>query len=527
MLVPYMVNGRLRVTDVAWDASGREMAWFAEDEVRKAEVLRCRDYYEGRQWDAANEAVAQTLGVDLTRERLPEHHRLHAYSVHIQESVDFIADMLTSGYFMVADDTEVQEVLDRAMDATEALTGGDDDEELNVEPLVRDALIAGDQPYEVRWDPFEETCWLEFWDAEQVTFVNPSGMYVSRVVRTEVIWVTDEAGQDVQVRERVEYEVMVNGEHGHDECRRAVFYDDDDAPRETSWLGVPFIPWGLLRGHRKSVRQLRGESMVTTRAMDAADRFDANEQTAYLIARYNSHGNLVVVGDAAAIELRTEGAVQKDVADVLTFPGGTSATAIALPTDPRMIEHQRATLSDALYQCFGLVRVEPDTMRGLGSVSGYALEILNRKTEGTFRRIRRQWKKDWRTLCSMILDVTAFKRGATLEEEAAMLTDQGITATVSPPEWWDIEPLVAFPNRGIDIRMGTGYVVEEVSVRDDFTANLYSRREALRQRGKTEQEIDDIEAELAEEQPNETGRFSGTEAPAVGTQAARISTGRA
>jgi hypothetical protein len=503
MLVPYFVNGRVRIANVPSNASAREREWIAQEESRIQVVARCRMYYDGTQYDEANLATAKTLfGDNASVIRLPEHDRLHAYSVQIQESVDFIADQLTEGFAVNADDQQVQDVVDEVLNAAELLSSGEEeDREYVVEPLVRECLKVGDVAVELRWDPINEVVFPVFWDSEQVQFVNPTGTVVDRVVRTELVWVFKD-GHDVQVRERVEFSVDVNPAHGVEEAVKRTYWDEGEGPRSEEWLGLPFIPWILLRAHRESLRALRGASLVSTKVMDNADRYDAVEQQAYLIARFNSHGNLAVVGDAASLTLKTEGQIQKDVADVLTFPGGTGIVPITLPTDPAMIEHQRKVTSDAIYQGFGLVRVEPDTIQGLGSISGYALEILNRKTEGTFRRVRRQFRNDFLRFCGMVLDITAYKREAEIVA-APFAEDLGPDTFLPVEAFWDVDPDAVFPNRKMEIRMGSGYVVDDVGIRDDYTANLISRQEALRQRGYDDTDIDKIEQEIKDAAPVE------------------------
>lgn len=245
--------------------------------------------------------------------------------------------------------------------------------------------------------------------------------------------------------------------------------------------------------------------------MDTADRYNAVEQTGFLIARYNSHSNVAVIGDAASLKLESDGRVSKDIADVLTFPGGTALEVLTLPTSPEMIEHQREVLSQALHSVFGVTRVEPSTMQGLGQVSGYALEILNQKSEATFGRVARNWRKDWYGLVDLVLDVTAWKRDA-----ADVLVDEatGVVAPYDPEaeevdavpdgwdvltRWWEVDPEMVFPDRKIAIRLGSGYIVDDVKVRDDFVAQLISREEALRKRGYDNRQIKMVIEELDEE----------------------------
>jgi hypothetical protein len=151
-------------------------------------------------------------------------------------------------------------------------------------------------------------------------------------------------------------------------------------------------------------------------------------------------------------------------------------------------------------------------VQNIGAVSGYALEILNRKTEGTFRRVRRNWIKDVKTLCSLILDVTAYKRDATavlLDPETLLTVPfdvEDVTfvipeGTIPMVAFWDVDPTVVFPNRVVEVTMGSGYIVDDVMLRDDYVAGLISRHQALARRGWSPEEIKANEDEIEQEKP--------------------------
>lgn len=523
--LPLTVNGQTRLVSIPVDDRGKEMARRAEEMARRVEVAKRRLYYAGEQYAQENADAMTALHLDALRERLPEHRRKHAYSTQIQESVDFLADRIGEGFDVIAQAPAVQDVIDGMVVATDLISAESEDGDVDfvTDDVLRESLVAGDTPVEVKWDPIEARAFLEFWEAETVDFVRDGTRKTRKVVRTEVVWRTDELGQQRQVRERHEYEMLLNPAFVMEACRR-MWWDDedseDDPPREVEWLGIGRLPWALLRCDSKSLRANRGESLITLQAMETADRYNAVEQVAWLIARYNSHANVAVIGDGASLKMESDGRVSKDVADVLTFPGGTALEVLSLPTDPQMIEHQRRVLSDALHAAFGLVRIEPDTVNGLGAVSGYALEILNQKTEGTFRRIRRYWRKDWISLLNLVLDVTAWKRetalglvdlqsGAVLPvaDEAALLPVAEDAVVLS--QWWLTDPQAVFPDRVIEIRMGSGYIVDDVKVRDDFVANLVSRRYALQVRGLDDGTIDEIEEQIKDAEPEvpETSAF--------------------
>lgn len=488
--------------------------WAAEQE-RVETVVRARAYYEGTQYDAINQQAADTLcGGDI--EALPEHERLHNYSTHVSESVDFVADQLSSGFAVKAKSAAVQAVIDDAAAATEALTSDDDDVAVTCDAVLREALLASDVPYEVKWDPFEETVYYEFWESEHVQFVNPFGSHVSAVIRRERRWVTDPddpQNKRKEVEERVEYRLHVN-DLGFKECRKDTYWDTDEEPRRKEWLGLPIIPWGLLRAARAGLREFRGKSFITTQVMDAVKRYNALEQYGFLVTRYNSHGSLVTIGDAASLQQQADQGVHRDVADVLRFPSGTQAFPLQLPTSTEMLEHQRRVLEEAIYKKFGLTRVEPETLETLGGVSGYALEILNRKSEATMSRVKRQWKKDWKALVNLTLDVYAYMDNAVIvipgadgeliEVDEDEIQSPDFEMDVLPTRaFWEVDPSEVFDDREIDVTMGTGYIVDDVAIRDDFTAKLISQQEALRKRGYADDEIKDIMEEQKESSPQE------------------------
>jgi hypothetical protein len=520
--MPAMRNGQREYVRVA--GRGITADRTREDEERRCRcIARNRGYYEGTQFDLRNEKHLNELkGQDPTVEVLPEHERLHAYSTQIAECVDFIANQLTDGFSFVADDEGVQKVIDAMVDATDVLKNGSD-EDIAFDDLMIEGAQAGDTPYETLWDPIDGTAYWNFWDAEAVEFDVPRGSYVQKVTarQVRVIEETRPDGTVVEkiVQERIEYDLEYTAtdleplprlaasegpakadvvEAPHRECRRRVFWDDQEQTDQLQWLGLPFIPWGVLRVDKRGLKGFRGDPLITRKAIDNADRYNANEQQAYLIARYNAHGNLAVVGDQAMLKLELDSRVNKDVADVIRFPGGTSLQVLALPTDPSMIEHTRKVTADAMYASFGLVRVEPDTLGGLGGVSGYALEILNRKSEGTFRRIRRVFKMDCLAMINQGLDVTAYRQGSVIEDDQLVQLfeenpemDVPAGLLVEQP-FWQIDPAQVFPKRDVEIRMGSGYIVDDVQIRDDYTAGLISQEEALRLRGYADDKIEEM-----------------------------------
>lgn len=509
-LTPLTVNGRVRLVQMESGVGSRRQWELREEEARRAAVQRRRRYYEGSQYDDENEQRQKDeMPGD---ERLPEHRRLHAYSTQIAEAVDFLSDQLAESFGIVPEDAEVEEVLTEGLKASPQFTGDDSEAEISVTDVVRDGMIAGDVPVFIRWDPVEQRVWPECWESEKVEFRFADQQRLERVERTEVRWVVNADGEEQEVVERVVYRLAVN-EFEELDCVVETFHDDDDAPRDRMWLSLPFIPWTLLRTNTKGLRQQRGESLITEQAIDTADRYNAVEQVGWLIARYNSHANLAAIGDATHLQARQEGHIEKDVADVLTFPGGTDVKSITLPTDTDMIEHQRTILADHLYGMFGLIRVDTETISNapMSGISGYALEILNRRTEGTFRRVRRMWRRDFRGMLDLMLDVFAYRDAQT----TAMVDDEGEPA----PNLADVDPQTRFPNRKVEVRLGTGYVVDVAELRKDFSGNVLSRRETLRQRGYGDEKINQIEREIAQEQ---SGPAEGTSVNGQGVPVGRL-----
>jgi hypothetical protein len=58
--------------------------------------------------------------------------------------------------------------------------------------------------------------------------------------------------------------------------------------------------------------------------------------------------------------------------------------------------------------------------------------------------------------------------------------------------FWEIDPDEVFPNRVVEIRMGSAFIVDDVAIRDDFTAKLIDQKTALKQRGYDDDEIKEI-----------------------------------
>ena len=474
----------------------RQESYDTAENARIRGVLARRLYYAGQQYDDENAIVEAAC-----RGRAPEHKRLHAYSTQIQECVDYLANRLGEGFQMKANASAVQAVVKVLTENTPALASLDEngDPEMVADDLIRDALIAGDVPVLVSWDGIENRPVWTFWESESVTFVMDTQDQPLAVIRSETVWEADLRGHDREVVEQTVYTLEPNPDTGVIEAVERVWVADETSPRRVAWLRIGRLPWALLRGDKKQIRSYRGEPLVTQQAMETADRYNAVEQTGYLISRYNSHSNVAVIGDAASLKLETDGRMSKDVADVISFPGGTSLQVLSLPTDTQMIEHQRDVLADALYANFGVTKSDPQTIQGMGQVSGYALEILNQKTAATYSRLARRLRRDLVDLLNLTLDVTAWKGG---------LGDDNSP----PPVWYAVIPENEFPDRKVALKLGKGDVVDDARIRDDFVAKLISREEALRQRGYDPDVIKKIVGELEsaepKQEPAETGAYA-------------------
>lgn len=543
---------------LAYGDNAREAEFRQAEMARIEDVRRARHYYAGTQFDEINEARAVALGMRSV-EHLPSHERLHAYSTQIQDSVDYIASQMGSSFQLQVGPKPEKPPIPKAKTPFEKperperpeappnptldlllaglrrspdLRGSDSAQDVSLVNNIREALIAMDTPCLILWDPIEQLAWPQFWDSEHVEFrfADRDRTVMEEARTTESVW-TSEPVTGQPVRKLLHQRWALDG---FGQCRITRWYDEDEpfaAPENT---GLPFIPWANLRARKKSTKSLRGESAITSQIRATADRFNANEQIAYLISRYNSHGNLAVIGDATNLKAQLDQRINKDVADILTFPGGTALEVIQLPTDTAMIEHQKNTLLAAMYDGFGLTRTDSEALGELTVVTGYALEILNRKTDGTFNQIKSRYVGDFKQMLNMMLDVTAYKR----TEEADLFDEDGLLSkvdvTAAPDEagfQFDllqmerliaIDPLAVFPpdQRDFDVSLGTGYVVDTVLLQTEYEKKLISRRRYLKERGYTEDEIDEIEDELDFEKPPEPEMGLG--AGAIGAAGAAI-----
>lgn len=540
-----------RMTPVPFD--GASVEWKSEEdylkaleEARRAAVQLRRAYYDGRQYDARNaqcrqdmldalggneeeKAVARAMA--FWDAQLPEHLRMHEYTTAIQESVDFVANRLADSARVVLESSDAQTVVDGALDSSPELAGSPDDDELVLSNVFREALKAGDTPVLVRWNGDDAgTCWPEFWDSEQVElrFADDQSTVVKAIVQ-QVDWRMlpgSSAGEPEPCVIRRVWEVLERATLAEVpvptleelalatadptaappdipdgvrlECAERVYWvkSDREVLLEVVWWGVPFLPWWPVRGDRKTLRATRGEALISDQTMKTADRYNAVQHTAWRIARYNSHSRIALTGDAMVVEGNQAKHIRGDVADVSTFPGATNATVLSLPTDPQMINQQTGELKAGLYASMGVTQTDQTSLEGLGGVTGYALEILDQKSDGTFSRVRLQLQRDLKRLVNLILDCHAYWSQAHLAKGQDDQTPAGQQAT----SYLQVDPASVFPKRGMEIRLGSGHIVDDARIRDDFVVKLISLQEALRQKGRDDDDIKKIVGELQEAQ---------------------------
>ena len=182
-----------------------ELYW---EERRVDEVRQRRKYYDGTQFDQKNQLRAEAL--QTTVDLLPEHEKLHAYSTQIPESVDFVASQMTESFQLESKDKAVGELILTALRRSPDLRSGDDDTNVSLTNVLRDALIAQDAPVHVRWDPVAGTAWPEFWDSENVQFHydEENRHLLRKVTIRQWVWDTLADGSEVKRQQRREWSLM-------------------------------------------------------------------------------------------------------------------------------------------------------------------------------------------------------------------------------------------------------------------------------------------------------------------------------
>ena len=456
----------------------------ADRQQRFSDYAKFWDYYEGNQYDDANNKKREELG-KKPNEKLEEHQRKHSYSGVIADGIDFITDQLMEAMSVDVEKESESKEQPETQVLFEAIWENSE-MDLVAPDLTREGLVSGDSYVKLSWDEVNETVKIIPYDAQMVNPVYSQDNY-TEIERVYISYSKLELinGIEEQVDYTEEY-VLVDNEGGYRECAVLKYRNDDENPYEINMLGVPFIPIIHIRTLRRRVRQSYGDSLVGKVCGDA-DRYNAICQLEFLIARYNSTGHLALFGDAANIK-GNELFLGGEVADFWAFENTVEAKEIMLPTDNKMIESQKDTIEKQVYRKMGLQKMDLEDIKGLGAPSGYSLEIINRKSEGVFRRIRKELTKSFIEIFDKSIDMTAYK-------------------TKGGEEWWKIDPLKIYVDRKVTFNFGSVFVVDAQQVRDDYTAGLISLKRALMLKGYSETEalemIDEIVAEKGKLMENE------------------------
>ncbi len=528
-----VIGGATRSVFVA--PTGDDQSLTASHQIRRVGVVQRRAYYHGQEYATLNEETWKALEAEITEGYLPEHHRRHHYADQVGDSIDFLADQVSGGMILRSDSAED--------DTREEVTAWIDElfrrsELTNREQeTVREILIAGDLLAYLVTDPSadpedgEPAVKVEFWEAESMEIdYAPDDWTTIEEIRLETV---EQRTLDGEVRLIIVVRrfnllptLQADGLFLNELTERVYELDimlaagetwDDNEPIATIRHHLPFFPFVHLHGEFQEMRSMWGKPAITELVMQTAARYNATAQLEFLAARYNATAKLAIIGDWASINLKDE-VIATDIGDVLTVPGGQQIESVFLQTDTGLLDQHAERLIDSIFRELGLQRLDGTKLKPFGEVSGYALEILNRQTDGTFRRIVNNLAEGYRDVIAMAFLIDVFARSRVLldqlpEEtidtaEAFDLIDE-LTLTVWAVEE-DEEGVERFPDgetfedkwsdTSIVADFGSAYIVDEVAVRDDFVSNMISRAEALRQKRYTEEEIEGIETEIGEEE---------------------------
>lgn len=464
----------------------------SQDEQDRSEAnlgyATCQQYYDGSQYDEENDAFAERAGYTARGLRVPEHLRKHAYSSHIQEAIDVISDMFAEGI-----------TFDGAYADQLNLWWEQSGMDSRVDDWFREGLVKGDVYAIPDYDPVTDRMAIDVWEADSTWPVYDRSDWRNLVRYYQYEQTVDSDGVEHDVKHvyvLLDTFLPMPGVSDTDlgdidtefppvqivkQLVEYVFVDDELKDVRPHNRGFFSLVHG--RGDtRHRLRSMFGDSMVTRKVRGTADRFNALGQLGFRVARQNSFSTIAVVGDSAALGAGArDETIAKDIADVLRFPGGTNVSTITLPTDPRMIEYQQRLLEKNMYREFGLTKIDLEDFGGLGTVSGYALEVLNRKERATYQRVRKNALTGLMDLANRQLDIHAIAKG-----------------TFNGQNWWEIDPQEVYPNReDIQIVLGTGDIVDAVSDRDDFAAGIVSREYVLRRKGLSKEDITQVVDEIA------------------------------
>lgn len=455
--------------------------------VRVKKYAKYWQYYEGKQYDKENRSVYATLGI-TTDKRLPEHERLHSYSGVIEEGIDFITDQLVENLAIeVRSDKEIEsgQPDDQAPPEQQIFLNiwEQSDMDLNAPDLTREALVSAESYILLRWDEAENLVRIIPYDALNVEPVYSQDNYkqMTRCTIYQNKYVQD---QNREVKFKEVYTLGQTSE-GYAECIYLKYNDIDEDPIESRLLNIPFIPIIHLIAIRKRVRESYGESLVE-RLIGDADRYNSVNHLEFMIARYNSISHMVVFGDETNIkpgQLNLGG----EASDFWAFPSSTDVKTVTLPTDVTMINNQKETIEKQMYRKMGLQRMDIADFKGMGAPSGYALEIINRKTDGIFLRIQKELSKGYIEVFDKTMDMQAIME--------------------SGRPWYAIDPKKIYPNRTIKYTFGSMFVSDKNEIRADYIAGLVSKRKSLMLMGYSETEA----LEIMDQQSDEQAEAAATE----------------
>jgi hypothetical protein len=265
---------------------------------------------------------------------------------------------------------------------------------------------------------------------------------------------------------------------GYAECIYLRYNDSDEDPIEVRLLNIPFIPIIHLVSIKKRVRESFGESLVE-RLIGDADRYNSVNGLEYQIARYNSISHLAIFGEDTARVKGENLNLGGEATDFWAFPASTDVKPVTLPADITMINSQKETIENHMYRKMGLQRMDIQDFKGIGAPSGYALEIINRKTDGVFTRIQKEMTKGYVEVFDKTMDMQAIME--------------------SGKPWYSIDPLKIYPNRTVEFTFGSLFVADKNEIRSDFVAGLVSQKKALSLMGYSETEALEIMDQCQEE----------------------------
>ena len=439
-------------------------------------------YYDGEQYDKENQEHREYLRLK-ENQRLPEEDRLHAYSGIIEDGVDFITDQLMEGMGIeVKTEAELksgepaEEIPEEQSKFQEMWDVSDMD--LEAPDLTREALVSAESYILLKWDEVNQIVKFLPYEAESVCPVYSSINHKRMIMATIYSSQYDaEIDEELEIREQY---VLAKTSEGYMECVYLKFTGDNEDPVEGKLLNIGFIPIIHLRAIRKKVRRSFGDSLIK-RLIGDTDRYNAVNQHEYQISRYNSGSHLAIFGTESNVE-PSQLLLGGEANDCWAFPNTSEVKTMTLPTETAMMDSQCGKLEKNMYRKMGIQKIDLEEIKGMGAPSGYALEIINRKTDGVFTRIQKELSKGYITLFGYALDMQAIMEGK--------------------KPWYDTDPLKTYPNRTIKLTFGSVFIADSEAIRQDYVAGLISRKRALMLKGYSELEAQEMAEEAEEDEAN-------------------------